>query len=280
VTANLDDINWVLWAGTTGLEGSLDERVEAATASQCTRVSLGMPDIVRAHREGIPASELGRRIRDRGVDLILDPVMNWHGGAPSPTSRFGLFTAEESLQAAEEVGAVSMTLIGNPTTDGSIDDVAQAFARACDRTGDHGAAIHLEFMPMTVIRDLETAWTIVSAADRANGGILFDTWHFFRGNPDWEMLRAIDGARIFAVQIDDAHAQPQSDARADTLNRLLPGRGEFDLVRAVAELDAIGALTWVGPEVMSAELEAMDARDAAILATGLVRDLIATVRAS
>ena len=35
--------------------------------------------------------------------------------------------------------------------------------------------VHLEFMPISGVPDLETAWAIVSEADRPNGGLLFDT---------------------------------------------------------------------------------------------------------
>ena len=43
-------------------------------------------------------------------------------------------------------------------------------------------------------------------ADRANGGIVFDTWHFFRGDPDFDLLATVPGDRIYCVQIDDAAA--------------------------------------------------------------------------
>jgi hypothetical protein len=82
------------------------------------------------------------------------------------------------------------------------------------------------------------------------------------------------------VQVNDAAAVPRASMREDTLNRLLPGDGSFDLVTAVRELDLIGGLNWIGPEVMSPALEAMPAVEAAALAGERVRALLAQARQS
>jgi sugar phosphate isomerase/epimerase len=275
----LDDIGWVLWGGTVGLESSLESRAEAAAASGCSRLSLGPVDVTAAAERGIKPAELGRRLRDSGLDLVFDPLMNWHGGQPLPQSRFGRFSAAESLTMCAELKVVSLTAIGNPATQGTIDDIAEAFGSLCDQASDFGANVHLEFIPMSVIKDLTTAWHIVKTADRPNGGILFDTWHFFRGNPDYNQLRGVPGDRIFAVQIDDAYLDVRGSMRDDTQNRLLPGRGDFNLRRVVAELDNIGALSWVGAEVISPETAAMPPTEAATLANQLIRNLIIEVRA-
>ena len=41
---------WILWAGTTGFEEPLDERLEAAAAAGYGRVSLSPDDVARAER--------------------------------------------------------------------------------------------------------------------------------------------------------------------------------------------------------------------------------------
>jgi sugar phosphate isomerase/epimerase len=88
----------------------------------------------------------------------------------------------------------------------------------------------------------------------------------------------VPGERIFAVQIDDAAAEVRGSMREDTQNRLLPGDGDLDLPRVVRALDRIGALRWVGPEVISPVLEAMSPVEAARVAVERVRELIARVR--
>ena len=83
------------------------------------------------------------------------------------------------------------------------------------------------------------------AADRPNGGLAFDTWHYLRGTRDDALLEQIPGDRIYVVQIDDATAEPVGSLLNDTLNhRLMPGEGAFDLAEVlsiVAHKDGVGS---------------------------------------
>ena len=99
--------------------------------------------------------------------------------------------------------------------------------------------MHLEFTPVPPIGSLATAWEIVRDADRPNGGILFDTWHFFRGQPDLELLATIPGDRIFSVQFSDGAAEIRESLVKDTYrHRMLPGEGVFDLAGVIDTLTA------------------------------------------
>jgi sugar phosphate isomerase/epimerase len=151
-------------------------------------------------------------------------------------------------------------------------------ADLCDRVGTAGVQVQLEFMPMTAITDLTTAWAIVEGSRRDNAGLMFDTWHFFRGNPDYSVLDRVPGGRIFAVQVADGGAEMKGGFAEDTFNRLLPGDGVFDLEAVIRTLDRMGALRWVGPEVISPQTAAMAPEEAARLAGARVRELIAAAR--
>jgi len=267
-------IEWVLWAGTVGFGTGLVERFEAAASAGYQRVTLSPPDVVRAGTEGVTAGEVGRRARDLGLRLTVDPVMNWYpDSAPSP-SRFAGVSADDALRITDAVGAESFSAIATATSDVPIDDLAAHFAALCDRAADFGTRVHLEFIPFTVIRDLRTGWRLVQAAGRPNGGLVFDTWHFFRSDPDFDLLRTVPGERIFQVQLDDAPAVPDGPLREETQRRLLPGDGGLDLARAVRCLESIGGLGCVGPEVISPTLAAMPIGSAAELALARSRELV------
>jgi sugar phosphate isomerase/epimerase len=260
------------------MERPIKERVAAAQAAGFTRLSLSALDVAKAAAEGTTAEELGRSLGESDLEIVMDPVMNWYGGTPPP-GRFAPFTADDVLRMCEALRVVSMTAIGPFSADEvAMDDLTARFGRFCDRAADLGAQVHFEFMPMSAIKDLATASTIVEGADRPNGGILFDTWHFFRGNPDFSVLEQMPGERIFAVQVADAPAEVHGSIAEDTFNRLLPGDGSFDLVRVLRALDRIGGLRWVGPEVLSPVTAAMAPADAARLAGDRVRDLIVQAR--
>jgi sugar phosphate isomerase/epimerase len=271
----LDEIDWVLWTGTVGLESPVEPRIRAAAATGYSYVTVSPLDIARLAEAGGPtARELGERIRDAGLKVILDPVMNWYPGGGPPRSRFAGFTPQQSLQMCADLGAVSFTAIATGHSDRPAAELAEPFGALCDQAAEHGLLVHLEFIPMTVISSLSIALEIVTRADRPNGGILFDTWHFFRGDPDFDVLARTPGERIFAVQIDDARTEVEGTLWEDTQRRLGPGQGSLDLVAAVRALADIGGLHRVGAEIISPDWAAMPMDEAAASAGELTRAVV------
>ena len=265
---------YTLWAGTVGFTSPLAERFAAAAATGCREATLSPPDVLRAAEDGTAAAEIGRQARDLGLDLVVDPVMNWYPDREPSPSRFAGVSTDDALRICEALGVASLSAIATASSDVPVPDLAGYFGRLCDRAAGFGARVHLEFIPFTIVRTLRIAWDLVRAADRPNGGLVFDTWHFFRGEPDFEVLAGIPGDRIFHVQLDDAPAVPSGPLREETQHRLLPGDGALDLVAAIRALDRIGGLRRVGPEVISPDLAALSVLDAATLAMDRTRAMV------
>ena len=141
------------------------------------------------------------------------------GGSPArPTSAFRPNTTQERIfgfgerelfAVADAVGARSLNAVDVFGGTWSLDEAAAAFAGLCDRAAEHGLLVHLEFLPWSRIPDLATAWQVVRGADRPNGGLMLDAWHYFRSGPDGTLLRSIPGASILGVQLCDAPAAPE-----------------------------------------------------------------------
>jgi sugar phosphate isomerase/epimerase len=271
----MSNASWVLWSGTIGLESPLPDRFPAATAGGYDCLSLSPLDVARAAEGGLTVDEIRRRASDVGLALIMDPVMNWHPAVEPSRSRFARFSAEDALRMSEALGVRSMTAIASATSAAPVDELVERFGALCDRAADIGALVHLEFIPMTPIADVAVAWRIVREENRPNGGILFDTWHFFRGAADFDALQAVPGERILAVQVDDALPDVSGSLWEDTQQRLLPGDGCFDLPRVLRILALSGGLRAGGPEVISPSTAAMSAVDAACEAGARVRRLVA-----
>lgn len=273
-----DEVGWVLWAGTVGLDGPLPARLDAALAGGFDRVSLSPLDVAAAVDDGTTVNDLGRRMRDAGLGIVLDPVMGWYSDQPAP-GPYAAFQLDDVLRMGEALGAAALSVLG-PFSPGeaTASELERRFAALCDRAGTFGALVQIEFMPFTVLPDVRSAWSIVQGAGRDNGGIVVDTWHFFRGNPDLAALEAVPGDRVFAVQVADAGAEPHGSVGEDTFHRKLPGDGVFDLEAVLATLARTDALGWVGPEVISPETAAMAPADAARLAGERVRSLVASAR--
>ena len=264
-------LGYTLWAGTVGFTSPLAERFAAAAATGCRQATLSPPDVLRAAADGTTAAEIGRQARDLGLDLVIDPVMNWYPDREPSPSRFAGVSTDDALRMCEALGVTSLSAIATASSDVPVPELAGHFGRLCDRAAGFGARVHLEFIPFTIVRTLRIAWDLVRAADRPNGGLVFDTWHFFRGEPQFDVLQIVPGDRIFCVQLDDAPAVPHGSLREETQHRLLPGDGDLDLTAALQALHRIGALRWVGPEVISPDLAALPVLDAATVALDRTR---------
>jgi sugar phosphate isomerase/epimerase len=251
------------------------ERFAAAAAAGYERVSVSPGEVLRAEADGTPAREVASRARDLGLGVIVDPLMNWYPDSTPSRSRFAAVSDVEALRVCAALEAVAVTAIASATSDVPLAQLPDHFAALCRRAADVGIRVQLEFMPFTVVPGVRAAWDIVRQV--AAAGLVFDTWHFFRGDADYAGLREVPRDRIFCVQVADARAQPHGSLRDETKRRLLPGDGELDLAGAIRALS--GALTWVGPEVMHPHLEGRPASEVAAIALARTQAVLAAATA-
>jgi len=215
-----------------------------------------------ARAAGWRDADLRAMAADRGVRVaVLDPYARWlPRWAPPPGLRaehVELVATEEAelFAMAEALGVASVSVVEPFGAEYEIGELVESFAAFCDRAAEHGLRVQLEFVPFTGVRDLDAAWDVVRLADRPNGGLLLDVWHYFRSGSDGSLLARIPGERIHAVQVCDAAAEPVGGLVRDSLrHRRLPGEGELDVVGLLAVLLAKPGLGAVGLEVFSEDL--------------------------
>jgi sugar phosphate isomerase/epimerase len=276
-----DDL--VLCSGTLPRDVSFRERVDAAVAGGFTGISLWGRDYWRARHDGLSDYDIRTLLDDRGLGVAeIDPAWWWLPGAagisiPEEIDSEEVFRhgEDELFRIADVVGARSLNAVDVFGGDWDVDMAAACFAGLCDRAGEHGLVVHIEFLPWSKIPDLATAWEIVRRAGRANGGVAVDAWHWFRGGGDLELLRSLPGDRVLGIQLDDGPGEPEANLIEATLHeRRLPGDGDFDLSGLVGALDEIGAVAPVGVEVFSDALHALPPADAARQAGDAMRRLL------
>ncbi len=255
--------------------GAFDERVEAAAAAGFAGIGLYSPEYERLrHEEGRSAKDIARQLDDVGIVVAeIETLSGWaDAGGPSEECRH---REQLAYEMADELGCRYMQAIG--PYDGTVAEAAEAFAALCDRAGNHGLLVGIEWLPFTNIATAADAQAIVEAADRPNGGYCADIWHHKRGADDESMLRALPGERVFAIQMDDRPKRPQLlDYKQDCMvNRVPPGEGEFDCVGFVRLLQEIGVRAPISLEVPSTELWAAPAGEAARRAADAMRAVLA-----
>jgi len=265
------------WAGT--LRGApFEARLEAAVAGGFGAISVfptDCPDLDRAR-------EIRALCEQRGVRVTaLDPftrwLPEWQPPERMPDDLLALVGCgeEEFYARAEALGATSMTVLEPFGTVFPTEILVSSFGALCDRAARSGLRVHLEFTPFSGIPDLSLAWEVVAAADRPNGGLVFDTWHYLRGRPDPAVLAAVPGASIFVVQVSDAASEPAGTLVEDTMrHRRLPGDGDWDLASLMSVLLAKPGLGQIGIEVLSEDLAAFAPREVGVRCARAMRELL------
>ena len=123
--------------------------------------------------------------------------------------------------------------------------MAAEFAKLCEEVNKVGATVSLEFMPFSIVRNIDDGLAIVKAADQPNGGLTVDTWHVVRSGDPISKVATIPGRYITSVELDDADEKVVGTLFEDTrFNRRLCGEGAYD---TVAFIDAVQQAGFAGP---------------------------------
>ena len=246
-----------------------ESRVRTAAETGFWGIGMQVDDYVRTRERGMSDSEMLRLLES--TDMAVDEIeflTGWSSDIDAIRAR--ALQIEATIFSAADALGVRQLNVGCgefPDEVAPIERLAERFAALCERAVGHELTVAIEFLPWSGISDIATAWEVVRQSGAANGGILLDTWHFFRGNPDFDALRAIPANRIVGVQVNDGPAEPVGEIREETRHgRRLTGYGDFDLSRIVRELDALGVSAPWAIEVMSDDLSTKELRAACRLA--------------
>jgi sugar phosphate isomerase/epimerase len=267
-TAGAQTVELTLWAANL-IGRPLGERVQAALAGGFASTSLFPIEVRQAQEAGLSRRDVRALFEDAGLRLsAVDPLALWLPGSQAPAGlpdddpAAGGFRPLEVFELTSAMGSDLVTVISVFERHVEADRGAEAFAALCDAAADHGLRLQLEFIPTTGVPDLASAWEIVRRADRPNGGLILDSWHFFRSKPDFDLLASIPAERVFAIQLEDAPARPAADLAEESLHgRLIPGAGDLDLERFLSTILRAGIPASIGPEVFSDQLRDVDAEE-------------------
>jgi sugar phosphate isomerase/epimerase len=236
----------------------LEERFSAAHAANFHAVGLSIDAFLASEEAGVTPSQQ-RQLADRYEVVVaeIEVLRPWWGSADDRVRTEA--TEQAAFRMADTFGSRYVQAIG--PYHGSLDEATETFAALCDRAAEHSLTVGIEFLPYTNISDARIADSIVTRADRPNGGVCVDSWHHFRGAADDAQIRELTASKVVAVQLDDGLLQPEHpDYLTDCIeNRLVPGEGEFDLVGFIRLLDEMGVSVPVSLEVISTQLQALPA---------------------
>ena len=217
----------------------IDERIAIAAAAGFSGIGLYLNQYEQLEATGQAPGRVRELLDEHNMVLAeIEVVRGWaQSGEPYDRCRA---MEEVAWRMADEFDCRYLQAIG--PYDGTLDDAGKAFATLCDRAADHGLVVGIEFLPFTNIVTATDAMAIVERAGRDNGGVCVDIWHHERGARDLDLIRAIPGERVMAIQMNDGPiVATLPDYVQDCLQyRVPPGSGEFDVASMVSVLQELG----------------------------------------
>jgi 2-keto-myo-inositol isomerase len=123
-------------------------------------------------------------------------------------------------------------------------EIVEESARVLDElgtiAGGHEVALGFEFLgqPDCSVQTLGLANQIVRQVNRANVGLVIDSFHFYAGESTIESIEAVDPEKLFIFHINDAEDLPR--AQLQDAHRLLPGLGILPLKEMLQAFRRIG----------------------------------------
>lgn len=207
---------------------SFEERLHAAFAADFAAVGLLRTEMEREGEAGL--EEL--RMSQLAVSELVG-VTGWM--EEDRTARMvAMARAEEVFELATR--AECRLVIACPS--GEATDMlaaARGFQELCTLADRQGRRVGLEFTgDHPQVKDLETAWGILDAAEAENGGLVIDTFHFWWGESTLPMLEAVPAEKVFLVQISDCLEMPRRQVH--NRHRVYPGMGAVPLEPLLAAL--------------------------------------------
>jgi sugar phosphate isomerase/epimerase len=238
-------------------------KLEAATAGGFDVLTVPYRVYAPWLREGGDVKQLLRRAEDAGVRLdFLDGMTSWSSiryPADNELVKAAMdFSVDGALRLCEQLELRHVVAIPGFDVEQAppISQLIDEFGRFCERAARHGLSVDLEFMGMLGICRLDVAAEIVQGAGQPNAAVMFDTWHFVRGNNTLEDLRELPTGTIRNIQVADGGQQPAFDSLwDDSALRSFAGEGELALEEILAVCFASQEIETVGPEAIPQDLD-------------------------
>jgi sugar phosphate isomerase/epimerase len=161
----------------------------------------------------------------------------------------GVLRTREQAESLAALATATGARVCIAATD-SIDDLRTGAAILAEA----GVRTALEFVPYGRVRTLSEGIDACAAVGWDRCGLLIDSWHFFRGGEEWDILRSLAAEQIALVHVNDAPPQVGDLVHESRFRRLPPGEGTFPLAGFLDAFEEIGYDGVVSLEVLSASL--------------------------
>ena len=254
---------------TITLAGPLEAKLRAVRGAGFTQIMLMARDLV-GHPDGFDAAVAA--VRASGLRVTGFQVMRDYEGLSGVLHDYKVDVAKSMLKMCAAVGSPMMLVCSSsmPHATGEVDRIVADLRALAMLALPLDIRIGYEALSWgRHVNEYPQSWEIVAAADRANLGVVIDSFHILANRTALDGIDEIEARKIILVQLSDfmwEHIQ-NTEQRIETARhlRVFPGEGVHsaqvaDLVR---RLDRIGYRGDYSFEVMNDDYQNMPLETAA-----------------
>jgi sugar phosphate isomerase/epimerase len=232
------------------------KKLEVARDAGYDGVGLWVDETEQAAREADGLEKIAERLK---ASNLAAAELCFVSGWMYPEEGQRLRSHEQAARAFRIAQALNCGCVIACASGGSgdLDDAASDFAELCRLADRFGVRVALEFLGgAQQVKDVRTAWQIVDAVAAPNGGLLIDTFHFFKGGSTVSDLEPLTGDKVFLVHVNDCPDLPREEL--EDRDRVFPGAGDIPLDVIAATLNEKGYRGFFSLELFNEDYWASD----------------------
>jgi 2-keto-myo-inositol isomerase len=228
--------------GATIMQSPLNDDVEIAAETGFSVLEVWAGKLDEYVRRA-PLEVLAQKLRSLGVRPWCINSIEDITFRDGPGRREVLARLERLAGAARAIGAPSIVVVPGRRPDGfnrheSVSDAVDLLRAMSDVAGDVGLAFEFLGKPGCSVPVLDMATEIVTTVDRANVGMVIDTFHFHAGGSRLDDLANVPVEKLFVVHLNGCEELPR-DELTDA-HRLYPGLGPIPIGAILSGLRTAG----------------------------------------
>lgn len=141
----------------------------------------------------------------------------------------------------------------NASEEKIIEESVNVLNELADIAEKHHVGLAFEFLGQAdcSVQTLDLDKKIVERVNRANVGLVIDTFHFYAGNSSFAAIETLDPEKLFIFHINDAEDLPKE--KLTDAHRLYPGTGILPIREIKKRFDKIGYDRMVSIEIFRPE---------------------------
>ena len=223
-------LNLITLKGKPG-DGQIESRLQTAAEAGFEGVGLWMKDLEAWEQEQGSLEGLRLRLYELGLHAaeVCAVAVCDEQGHVGPRG--------EEFRRAAEVGADCVVCLYN-NREAPLKTAREQWGEFLRRIEDFGVRAAFEFIgPWKTYNTIDAALDVVSAGSDI-GGLLVDTYHFWRGHSDIATLASLSPEQLVLVHLNDVNNVPRR--KATDQDRTHPGQGIMPLTHILSTIRNTG----------------------------------------